>query len=48
VLLREIAGHPGITVGELARLTGLPKSRVSLDDLLLHQGTAGSHAGPRT
>ena len=30
VLLQEIAGHPGITVSELARLTGLPKSRVSV------------------
>jgi len=30
VLLREIAGRPGITVSELARLTGLPKSRVSV------------------
>ena len=29
-LLQEIAGHPGITVSELARLTGLPKSRVSV------------------
>ena len=30
VLLQEIARHPGITVSELARLTGLPKSRVSV------------------
>jgi DNA-binding MarR family transcriptional regulator len=30
VLLQEIAGHPGVTVSELARLTGLPKSRVSV------------------
>jgi DNA-binding MarR family transcriptional regulator len=30
MLLQEIAGHPGITVSELARLTGLPKSRVSV------------------
>jgi DNA-binding MarR family transcriptional regulator len=29
-LLEEIAGHPGVTVSELARLTGLPKSRVSV------------------
>jgi DNA-binding MarR family transcriptional regulator len=29
-LLQEIAGHPGVTVSELARLTGLPKSRVSV------------------
>ena len=28
--VREIAEHPGITVNELARLTGLPKSRVSV------------------
>jgi DNA-binding MarR family transcriptional regulator len=28
--IREIAEHPGITVNELARLTGLPKSRVSV------------------
>jgi DNA-binding MarR family transcriptional regulator len=30
VLLQEIAAHPGVTVSELARLTGLPKSRVSV------------------
>ncbi len=29
-LLQEIAGHPGVTVSELARLTGLPKSQVSV------------------
>ena len=29
-LLQEIAGHPRVTVSELARLTGLPKSRVSV------------------
>lgn len=29
-VLREICERPGITVGELARLTGLPKSRVSV------------------
>ena len=29
-LLQEISGHPGITVNELARLTGIPKSRVSV------------------
>ncbi|HXZ77363.1 MAG TPA: MarR family winged helix-turn-helix transcriptional regulator, partial [Streptosporangiaceae bacterium] len=29
-LLQEIARHPGVTVSELARLTGLPKSRVSV------------------
>ncbi len=29
-LLQEIATHPGVTVSELARLTGLPKSRVSV------------------
>ncbi|HUY52645.1 MAG TPA: MarR family winged helix-turn-helix transcriptional regulator [Streptosporangiaceae bacterium] len=29
-LLQEISGHPGITVNELARVTGLPKSRVSV------------------
>jgi len=29
-LLHEIARHPGVTVSELARLTGLPKSRVSV------------------
>jgi len=29
-LLPEIAAHPGVTVSELARLTGLPKSRVSV------------------
>ena len=29
-LLQEIAGHPGLTVSELARLTGLPKSWVSV------------------
>jgi DNA-binding MarR family transcriptional regulator len=29
-VLREINGHPGITVNELARLTGIPKSRVSV------------------
>ncbi len=28
--VREIAEHPGITVNELARLTGLPKSRISV------------------
>jgi DNA-binding MarR family transcriptional regulator len=28
--LREISEHPGITVNELARVTGLPKSRVSV------------------
>ena len=28
--VREICEHPGITVNELARLTGLPKSRVSV------------------
>jgi DNA-binding MarR family transcriptional regulator len=30
VLLQEIIRHPGVTVSELARLTGLPKSRVSV------------------
>jgi len=30
VAVREISEHPGITVNELARLTGLPKSRVSV------------------
>jgi DNA-binding MarR family transcriptional regulator len=30
VLLQEIAGHSGVTVSQLARLTGLPKSRVSV------------------
>jgi DNA-binding MarR family transcriptional regulator len=29
-VLQEISGHPGITVNELARLTGIPKSRVSV------------------
>jgi len=29
-LLQQIGGHPGVTVSELARLTGLPKSRVSV------------------
>ena len=29
-LLQEIVGRPGVTVSELARLTGLPKSRVSV------------------
>ncbi len=29
-LLQEISEHPGITINELARLTGLPKSRVSV------------------
>lgn len=29
-LLHEIVRHPGVTVSELARLTGLPKSRVSV------------------
>jgi len=29
-MLQEISGHPGITVNELARLTGIPKSRVSV------------------
>jgi len=29
-LLQEISEHPGITVNELARVTGLPKSRVSV------------------
>ena len=28
--VREISEHPGVTVNELARLTGLPKSRVSV------------------
>ena len=28
--VREICEHPGVTVNELARLTGLPKSRVSV------------------
>jgi len=28
--LQEICEHPGITVNELARVTGLPKSRVSV------------------
>jgi DNA-binding MarR family transcriptional regulator len=30
VLLQEISEHPGVTVNEVARLTGLPKSRVSV------------------
>ena len=29
-LLHEVSGHPGVTISELARLTGLPKSRVSV------------------
>jgi len=29
-VLQEISAHPGITVNELARLTGIPKSRVSV------------------
>jgi DNA-binding MarR family transcriptional regulator len=29
-LLQEICGHPGVTVSELARLTGLPQSRESV------------------
>ena len=29
-LLQEISEHPGVTVNEVARLTGLPKSRVSV------------------
>jgi DNA-binding MarR family transcriptional regulator len=29
VVLREIAEHPGVTVNELARAVGFPKSRVS-------------------
>src|SRR5674476_1152472 len=29
-LLQEISEHPGATVNEVARLTGLPKSRVSV------------------
>ena len=29
-LLQEISEHPGVTVNEVARLTGLPKSRVSI------------------
>lgn len=30
LLLQEICEHPGVTVNEVARLTGLPKSRVSM------------------
>lgn len=29
-LLQELSWHPGVTVSELARLTGIPKSRVSV------------------
>ena len=29
-LLQEISEHPGVTLNEVARLTGLPKSRVSV------------------
>ena len=29
-LLQEISEHPGVTLNEVARLTGLPKSRVSI------------------
>jgi len=29
-LIQEISEHPGVTVNEVARLTGLPKSRVSV------------------
>jgi DNA-binding MarR family transcriptional regulator len=29
-MLQEISGHPGITVNGLARLTGIPKSNVSV------------------
>ena len=29
-LLQEVSGHPGVTISQLARLTGLPKSRVSV------------------
>jgi DNA-binding MarR family transcriptional regulator len=29
-LLQEISEHPGVTVNEVARLSGLPKSRVSV------------------
>ena len=29
-LLQEISEHPGITLNEVARMTGLPKSRVSV------------------
>src|SRR5664280_2128269 len=29
-LLHDISEHPGVTVNEVARLTGLPKSRVSI------------------
>jgi DNA-binding MarR family transcriptional regulator len=29
-LLQEISEHPGVTLNESARLTGLPKSRVSV------------------
>src|ERR1035437_2870913 len=29
-LLPEISEHPGVTLNEVARLTGLPKSRVSI------------------
>jgi DNA-binding MarR family transcriptional regulator len=30
VLLQEISEHPGATVNQVARLTGMPKSRVSV------------------
>jgi DNA-binding MarR family transcriptional regulator len=29
-LLQEVSEHPGVTLNEVARLTGLPKSRVSV------------------
>jgi DNA-binding MarR family transcriptional regulator len=29
-LLQEVSEHPGVTVNEVARMTGLPKSRVSV------------------
>lgn len=48
VFLREIAERPGITVGDLARLTGIPKSRVSvLMARLADQGIVRKEADTR-
>jgi DNA-binding MarR family transcriptional regulator len=47
-LLQEISEHPGVTLNEVARLTGLPKSRVSvLMSGLADQGVVRKDADSR-
>jgi DNA-binding MarR family transcriptional regulator len=46
-LLQEISEHPGVTVNEVARLAGLPKSRVSvLMSGLAAQGVVRKESDP--